>query len=107
MFFRDFNPAVPPPGVGSSSNRVGTVPSMNVPPPTIYNQHQYQPGVNTGSAGFGPPSSFSSRPVSLLPSRGSSYSTLPPGTEGSTGVSRSRGYDKDYKEYKDYSSADS
>lgn len=78
---------------------------MSVPPPSIYNQHQYQPGVNTGSAGFGPPSNFLSRSISLLPPRNSSYSTLPPGTESSG--SRSRGYEKDYKEYRDYSSGDS
>lgn len=78
---------------------------MSVPPPSIYNQNQYQPGVNTGSAGFGPPPNFSTRPISLLSTRGSSYNTLPPGTE--SGGSRNRGYEKDYKEYKEHSSGDS
>lgn len=98
--FSGFNPSIPPPGVGAPSSRINTVPSMNVPPP-IYSQHQYPPGVNSGSAGFGPSSSFSGRPVPLLPPRGSSYSTLPPGTEGNMGNSRSR------NDYKDYSSGDS
>uniref|UniRef100_A0A915D0W1 Pre-mRNA 3'-end-processing factor FIP1 n=1 Tax=Ditylenchus dipsaci TaxID=166011 RepID=A0A915D0W1_9BILA len=97
--FGGFNPNVPPPGV--SQTRIGGIPSMNVPPPTVYNQY------NSGSAGFGGSNMGGGGGYSRQPLiRGSgSFNTQPPGTEPMR--NRMSGGGQDYIKREEFSSGDS